>query len=76
MKRNYHHLVGKTKKEILKIVKEDQFNDPHSDEWIFYMDKDFFWRKRYLYLLFEGDMVVLSRIVYKRFWEKRNGKYN
>ncbi|MET3537439.1 hypothetical protein [Chryseobacterium limigenitum] len=71
MKIDYDNLVGKTRKEILEIVKEDHFNDPHSDEWLFYVEKYYFWRKKYLYLLFVDGVVVKSRMIYKNFWEKK-----
>lgn len=75
IEKKYDKYIGKTRKLILEIMKEDQFNDPHSDQWIFYMDKDFFWRKRYLYLFFENDKVVRSSIIIKNFWEK-NERYD
>jgi len=71
MKKDYSKLVGKTKKEILGIVKEDQFNDPHSDEWFFYLEKSYFWKRKILYLLFEDGEVVQSRIIYKFFWHRK-----
>lgn len=70
MKKNYNDLMGKTKEVVLSLMGDDQFNDPHSDKWIFYMDKDYFWRKRYLYLFFERGIVVRTSIVFKNFWEK------
>lgn len=71
MKKDFDKLSGKTKKEILEIIKDDQFNDPHSDEWIFYLEKDYFWRKKYLCIFFEEGTVMLSSIIVKNFWEKR-----
>ncbi|UTX48909.1 hypothetical protein [Chryseobacterium sp. MA9] len=71
MKKDFDKLSGKTKKEILETIKDDQFNDPHSDEWIFYLEKDHFWRKKYLCIFFEEGIVMLSSIIVKNFWEKR-----
>tara|TARA_B110000305_G_scaffold224918_1_gene270952 strand:+ start:2440 stop:2748 length:309 start_codon:yes stop_codon:yes gene_type:complete len=54
---NFLNLIGKTKEEIVLLV-GDQFNDIHSDIWMYRnYDKKRLFEKKYLYLKFENNKV-------------------
>lgn len=60
MDRNYNALIGKTKKKITKIIK-DQFNDRIQ------IHGSFFWRKKILEeKIFWGDVAVQISLIIKK----------
>lgn len=69
MKKNYNHIIGKTKKEVIFFLGGDQFNDPHSDKWTFFINKNYLGRKKYLHVIFEAGIVVQVFLRVKNFWE-------
>jgi len=70
MKAISKYLVGKTKKEVLEIMKDDFNFDFNSDEWFFYLGKSYRWQKKYQYLLFEDNIVIRSSIIFKNLLDK------
>jgi len=54
---NPSQLLGKTKKEILSIMKGDEFNYFHSDQWSYFVKKNWLGQQVYLYIYFEKDKV-------------------
>lgn len=71
MKKIHQHLAGKTKEEVLEIVKKDMKKDFNSDEWFFYLGKTYRCQRKYQYLLFEDNLVLRSSIIFEYLWEKR-----
>ncbi|BAP32426.1 uncharacterized protein CHSO_3389 [Chryseobacterium sp. StRB126] len=71
MKKIYNHLAGKTKKEVLEIVKKDLKYDFNSDEWFLYLGRSYRWQRKYQYLLFEDNVVIRSSIIFKNLWDER-----
>ncbi|MFP3595581.1 hypothetical protein [Chryseobacterium sp. SIMBA_029] len=71
MSNKYKNLTGKTKKEVLEIIQEDNINYFNSNRWIFYLGKVHFWQKEFLHLFFEEEKVILSRAVFKNCWNKK-----
>jgi hypothetical protein len=69
MKKNYNDLIGKTKKEVLDAMENDQFNDPHSNVWTFYLGKEFLGKTKILQLFFTNNVVEKTRILTKNFWQ-------
>lgn len=68
------NFTGKTKKEVLDIMEDGQFNDIHSDQWVFLIKKDIWGNRSYLHLFFEDNIAIRGSIVFKYFWQKI--KYN
>lgn len=66
----YSNLIGKTRKEIADLMKNSELNDPYSDEWIFYLDKNYLGQKRFLYLFFKNNVIQGYCVVTKNFWNK------
>ncbi|MFP3598620.1 hypothetical protein [Chryseobacterium sp. SIMBA_029] len=70
MTTKYNKLTGKTKEEVLELISENKINNINSDLWVLYIEKRYFWQKKFLHLFFEEGKVVLYRIVFKNFWNK------
>lgn len=68
--KNAKTFIGKTKKEILDMMIDDQFNDIHSNEWTFLSKKDFWGNKNYLHIIFEDNIVIRTKVIIKYFWQK------
>lgn len=69
MEKKYDELIGKTKKEVLIAMGGDQFNDPHSNVWIFFLEKRALGRKKFLRLFFVNNIVKNTFIITKNFWQ-------
>lgn len=67
-KKDYSKIIGKTKKEVIAFFDGDQFNDPHSDLWTFFLGQNFLGRKSDLKVVFKNGVVskVVLRVRY--FW--------
>lgn len=59
---HYHHLIGKSKKQILEELGQ-QFNYTPSNIWNYVLvTKGFFCKKKVLFLFFEYDTVFRIKI--------------
>ncbi|WP_223608313.1 hypothetical protein [Chryseobacterium sp. OSA05B] len=56
MKRPYTDLIGLTKKDLIEKM-GDEFNFYPDSVWIYFLNKNFFGRKTYLIISFEGEIV-------------------
>ncbi|PWN58050.1 hypothetical protein [Chryseobacterium viscerum] len=66
----YCNLIGKTREEILDLLKNREFNDRYSDEWIVCLGRNYLGRKRFLYLFFENNIIKGYCTVTKNLWNK------
>lgn len=68
-KKDYNKIMGKTKKEVIDFFEGDQFNDPHSDLWTFFLGQNFLGRRSYLHVIFNNGVVSKVVLRVRNFWQ-------
>ncbi len=58
----YHHLIGKDKKEVLKELGQ-QFNYYHNDIWTYHIRTSWIGRKTVLFICFSEEIVNKIKII-------------